>query len=48
MKKAYINPEILIIMVKTQKMLAASNPPLGGEYSGGTVLSPEFEFDDEY
>lgn len=42
MKKTYIIPSLTVVRVNTQQMLAAS-PVLGGEYTGGTVLAPEFE-----
>ena len=42
MKKEYIIPEMLIVRVNTQQILAAS-PVLGSDYSGGEVLAPEFE-----
>ena len=46
MKKAYINPEIIIVEMETQKMLAASDPALGGQYGGSDpILAPELDFD---
>ncbi len=50
MKKTYINPNMKVVELKRQKLLSASNPKLGGEYGGGTVLSRDFDdfedFDD--
>ena len=45
MKKTYINPEIEVVKIQTQQMLAGS-PGLGGEYGGGTPESREDN--DEY
>lgn len=46
MKKTYKNPEMEIIKISSKmQMLAGSDPELGGEYSGGDVLSNETEFD---
>ena len=46
MKKTYINPEIIIVEMGTQQMLAASDPILGGKYgSSDPVLSPDLDFD---
>jgi hypothetical protein len=40
MKKTYIKPENVVAVIDTEKMIAQS-PGLGGEYSGGSVLSRE-------
>lgn len=42
MKKKYVNPEMEIIEIKTQMMLAASIPQ-GGTYGGGDVEGHEDE-----
>ena len=46
MKKKYINPAMEIVKIETQQVIAGS-PGLGGEYGGGSVLSREFDFDEE-
>lgn len=44
MKKKYINPTIEIIDINMdQQLLAGSTPSLGGDYSSGDILAPEFE-----
>ena len=48
MKKIYMTPEMEIVDIKTnQQLLAGSTPQLGGEYGGGTVLAPGYNFDEE-
>ncbi len=50
MKKTYINPAMEIYSINAkQQLLAGSDPNLGGEYGGGTVLSRDkfFDFDEE-
>jgi len=42
MKKKYVNPEMEIVEIKTQMMLAASIPQ-GGNYSSGDVDGHEDE-----
>ena len=43
MKKKYINPTIEIIDINMdQQLLAGSTPSLGGDYSSGDILAPEF------
>lgn len=44
MKKQYINPEMEVMNIQSQALLAGS-PGKGGEYGGGGVLSRETEFD---
>lgn len=47
MKKQYINPNIEVITIATQKMLAASTENMNtGSYSGGAVFSREMDDDD--
>ena len=56
MKKKYINPNIEVVMIATQQMIATSNPEdglksggkgsLGGEIKSG-ALSREYDFFDE-
>ena len=43
MKKTYLKPEMEIVEINVnQQILAGSDPGLGGNYNGGTILSPEF------
>ena len=46
MKKAYINPEMLIIKVGTQQMLADSKMEFGNPTT--TMDAPSYDWDDEY
>jgi hypothetical protein len=46
MKKKYIIPQLQVVKIATQQMLASS-PGIGGNYGGGTVYSPGMELDDE-
>ena len=43
MKKTYIIPELEVVRIQTQQMLAGSPQLSGIEYNGETVLSREFE-----
>ena len=43
MKKAYINPEMEIVEIKGQVLLAGSLPLSETEVNSGEVLAPEFE-----
>ncbi len=47
MKKTYIKPEMLTIVLSNNHHLLAGSPDLGGVYGGGTVLAPggDFGFD---
>lgn len=47
MKKTYIKPETKTYTIGCKVQLMTSSPQLGGSYTGGTVLSPEMELDDE-
>ena len=48
MKKKYIIPQLQVVKIATQQMLASS-PGIGGSYHGGDpVLSPGMELDDDY
>ncbi len=48
MKKTYINPEMEIYSIDAQQqLLAGSDPQLGGEYGGGTVLSNDFDIEED-
>ena len=41
MKKTYIIPELEVVRIQTQQMLAASVPELSGQsYEGETILAP--------
>ena len=49
MKKAYINPAMTTVTIKSQQLLTGS-PQLGGNYTGGDVLGRDDEdadWDDE-
>ena len=47
MKKTYINPELEVIKIATQQMLAASTELLDtGSYDGGEIFAPENDFFD--
>ncbi len=51
MKKTYINPTMTVVKLKSRPLLqSGSTPKLGSNYSGGDVLSREFDdfedFDD--
>ena len=47
MKKIYFAPQIEVVEIeKNVQLLAGSNPQLGGEYGGGTILAPELELDE--
>ena len=48
MKKTYIKPETKTYTIDCKVQLMAGSPQLGGEYTGGTVLSPGMELDDDY
>ena len=48
MKKTYIKPVIQTYQINCKTQLMAGSPQLGGDYTGGTVLSPEMELDDDY
>lgn len=41
MKKYYQNPEIIIIEIASQQLLAGSIRISENEYNGGSVLSPD-------
>jgi len=43
MKKTYIIPELEVVRIQTQQMLAASPKLSSIEYNGEIVLSREFE-----
>lgn len=44
MKKAYIIPELEVVCIQTQQMLAASVPELSDKaYEGGDILAPGME-----
>ena len=45
MKKTYINPEMEIVEIKGQVLLAGSLPLSETEVNSGEVLTPEFEDD---
>ena len=53
MKKTYINPELVVVKIATQQILAASNPDgfadvidqVGGD--GGDVLARDMDFEDD-
>ena len=47
MKKTYIIPEMEVVKIQIQQMLAASPNGAYDEQGSGTQLSREFEFDDE-
>lgn len=48
MKKNYINPQMVVVKIQAQQMLALSDPKLGAAYeSGETVLGRESDWDDE-
>jgi hypothetical protein len=48
MKKAYINPEINVVIMQTRGMLAGSPPPVDGKYgSGDSVDAAGFDFDED-
>lgn len=47
MKKTYINPQIQVVKIQIQQMLAASPNGAYDEQGSGTQLSREFDFDDE-
>jgi len=40
MKKKYMIPEVEVVTVKTQQLIATS-PLIGNDYSGSTILSRE-------
>lgn len=43
MKKTYMNPEIEVVVVNTQPLLAGSvTAPIDGMQGNGDALSPEF------
>ena len=47
MKKIYMNLTMKVVELKhRQHLLAGSDPVLGGEYTGKTVLSRMSDFDD--
>ena len=48
MKKTYIKPETKTYTIDCKVQLMAGSPQLGNEYTGGTVLSPGMELDDDY
>ena len=48
MKKTYIKPETKTYTIDCKVQLMAGSPQLGGNYGGGTVLSPGMELDDDY
>ena len=45
MKKTYINPQIQVVKIQIQQMLAASPNGAYEEQGSGTQLSREFDFD---
>ena len=45
MKKAYIKPEMDIVMIGTAQLLAGSSINVGNDYNGtDEVLAPEYEW----
>lgn len=46
MKKKYMNPTTKVVKIESPNILAGS-PGLGDNYSGGTILSREDEYDYE-
>jgi hypothetical protein len=49
MKKTYIIPELEVVRIQTQQMLAASVLGIGENYSESeTVLAPEMDLDDYF
>jgi len=46
MKKTYIKPETKTYTIDCKAQLMVGSPQLGGEYTGGTVYSPEMELDE--
>ena len=48
MKKIYVNPELNVIRIATQQMIATSGPLVGGSTSDvDDLLSREADFDEE-
>ena len=47
MKKQYIYPKMEVVDLKITQQIMAGSPKLGGTYSGGTVLAPEMDWDDD-
>ena len=45
MKKTYINPQIQVVKIQIQQMLAGSPTGVNDTTGSGTQLSREFEFD---
>ena len=48
MKKTYIIPELEVVRIQTQQMLAASVPPTlsGQSYEGEDILAPGMDSED--
>jgi hypothetical protein len=42
-KKIYMSPETTVIEINMNQQILAGSPLLGGEYNGGTVLSPSID-----
>lgn len=42
MKKTYITPELEVVRIQTQQLLAASPELSGKPYEGGDVLAPGY------
>ena len=51
MKKTYINPNMVIVKIATQQMLASSDPNSGAKFdptqSSNTMEGRAFDFDDD-
>ena len=47
MKKTYINPKMEVVEINHQTLLTVSDPGLGGNYGGGTILAPGQSIDDD-
>ena len=48
MKKTYINPKMKVDEFNYLKLLAGSDPKLGGKYNGGDILAPGQTLDDDF
>lgn len=48
MKKTYSNPQMMVVKIQTQQMLAASvEATISGTQDNGAALGREADFDDE-